>query len=81
MATKEIELEKLAAGLGCLGKAADDEPIFILRAQDLTAPAVVRIWAAIAELHGCPKTLEAGMLADQMEVWQRTHRDRAKWPD
>jgi hypothetical protein len=28
----------------CLEKAAPDEPIFVLRAQDLTAPKVVLNW-------------------------------------
>lgn len=31
----------------CLRKAAADEPIFVLRAQDLAAPAVVRLWCAL----------------------------------
>jgi hypothetical protein len=29
----------------CLQKAADDEPIFVLRGQDALAPALVREWA------------------------------------
>ena len=28
----------------CLKKAADDEPIFVLRAQDVVAPIVVMFW-------------------------------------
>jgi len=29
----------------CLNKAADDEPIFVLRAQDLLAPELIANWA------------------------------------
>lgn len=37
--------EELVNASGCLGKAHDDEPIFILRAHDLLAPFIVRQWA------------------------------------
>lgn len=55
----------------CLQKAADDEPIFVLRAKDKLAPIVVRLWAELAELHGCPKpkVMEAHALAVKMEGW------------
>ena len=38
MATKAEVLEALRAGYGCLGRAALDEPVFILRAKDILAP-------------------------------------------
>jgi hypothetical protein len=41
MGTKKEELESTT---GCLAKAADDEPIFVLRAQDRLAPAAVYNW-------------------------------------
>lgn len=31
----------------CLQKAGDAEPIFVLRAQDMTAPVLVRVWAGL----------------------------------
>lgn len=54
-----------------LGKAQDDEPIFVLRAQDRLAPALVRRWADEAERAGCPagKVAEARTVADAMERW------------
>jgi hypothetical protein len=54
-----------------LGKAQDDEPIFVLRAQDTLAPALVRRWADEAERAGCPavKFIEARAVADAMEQW------------
>lgn len=30
---------------GCFAKAAMDEPIFVLRAQDKSSPGIVRAWA------------------------------------
>ncbi|HEY1301448.1 MAG TPA: hypothetical protein VGF07_13195 [Stellaceae bacterium] len=81
MATKAIELERLADGQGCLGRADDDEPLFILRAQDRLAAPLVRLWADLAHRLGCPKALEAHSLADEMERWGIAHPDRLKWPD
>lgn len=39
MGTKAQELVD-----GCFAKAADDEPLFVLRAQDTFAPALIRAW-------------------------------------
>ena len=36
----------------CLNKAADDEPVFVLRAKDATAPKVISDW--------CARRIEAG---------------------
>ena len=65
----------------CFQKAADDEPIFVLRAKDVLAPQVVEQWADAAERHGTPeaKVAEARALAVQMRVWQISHV--AKIPD
>lgn len=56
----------------CLTKAHDDEPIFVLRANDAIAPSTVRSWADIAEGLGtpAPKIREARDLADRMVAWQ-----------
>jgi hypothetical protein len=67
MARKSIERES-----GCWAKAAEDEPIFVLRAQDALAPAVVRAWAALAEATGacCVRKIQEALdLADAMEEW------------
>lgn len=32
---------------GCMAKAADDELVFVLRAQDVFAPQVVEAWASL----------------------------------
>ena len=71
MATAKEEREKAARGEGCLGKAADDEPVFILRAQDRYAAGRVDDWADYAEEGGCPpeKVAEARDLARRMKAW------------
>ena len=54
-----------------LMKAEDDEPIFVLRAQDVLAAGVVRAWAEQAARAGCgdAKVHEAREIADAMERW------------
>jgi hypothetical protein len=76
MGTKKQELID-----GCFAKAADDEPLFVLRATDEIAPQIVRWWAREAELAGTPreKVMEAHQLADAMLAWQESHG--AKVPD
>lgn len=75
MATKE-------QGDTCYDKAAPNEPIFVLRAQDIIAPEIVREWAYRAKKAGAPKEKvdEARALANQMEDWQ-IENDRRKVPD
>lgn len=95
MATKRRELlglsdsdidaigDAAAVPPGCFGKAALDEPLFILRAQDRCAPAAVRDWAHRARGAGtvpAEKVAEAMDIALAMEQWQES-TGRAKWPD
>lgn len=63
---------------GCFAKAADDEPIFVLRGQDKLAPELVREWARRFATHHLymqqgtywnKKYREAMALADAMEAW------------
>lgn len=65
----------------CLEKAAPDEPIFVLRAQDMLAPATVRTWIAFARANGVndEKLAEAERCAQEMEAW--TAYNRRKVPD
>lgn len=34
-----------------LNKLPDDEPVFVLRGQDLLAPSTIRYWCRLHELH------------------------------
>lgn len=90
MALAKIERERLAAGEGCLAKAADDEPVFILRGQDLAAPAAVVAWAHAASFEALRspkgmsreterKILDAFAVATEMNHWQMANH--GKVPD
>lgn len=64
----------------CYAKAAKDEPIFVLRANDPLAPRIVRMWAAMAESgdsHALDKTHEARKAAFEMEEWRRAKEEAA----
>lgn len=54
-----------------LKKVADNEPIFVLRAQDVLAPMVVEHWAELAAKMqvSTPKVLEAFQCAASMRNW------------
>jgi hypothetical protein len=71
MAFAKLERQRAARGEGCLGKAADDEPVFVLRAQDALAADLVEKWAIWARMHGCPndKVQEALVLVEDMRRW------------
>ena len=73
MGLAKVERELAAEGKGCLGKAADDEPVFILRAQDIFASGLVEAWAHSLEERGgdLEKVREARRLAMLMRAWPR----------
>jgi hypothetical protein len=79
MWTKKDALEKI----GCLQKAAGDEPVFIVRGQDITMPATLEAWATLAEEanggRSNSKTIEARAFANEVREWQQKHG--AKVPD
>lgn len=62
-------------------KHAPDEPVFVLRAKDVLAPAIVEQWADAAEASGSPadKVQKARGLAMTMRAWQELHG--SKVPD
>ena len=57
------------------GLIPQDEPVFLLRAKDMNAPAVVRLWADIAASNGADANICNAALAhaDKMEEWQSKH--------
>jgi hypothetical protein len=73
--------DQLIKGPSCLTAAADDEPVFLLRANDELAPALVRAWAhRYRELKGAEgaytearraKYAEALDCAIDMEIWNQ----------
>ncbi len=56
-------------------KIAADEPVFLLRGQDVVAPTVVRYWAKCAIKVGASPdiTMAAFKQAKNMEDWQQKH--------
>ena len=58
-------------------KIASEEPVFILRAQDALAVAVIRMYQLLAESHGRPL---AGELDRQIEAFRKWQGNR-KMPD
>jgi len=82
------EREAAAKGKGGLGKAADDEPVFVLRANDVCAPATVEAWADFVEAgigamvsgdETRAKVQEARSVAHLMRAWQALNG--SKFPD
>ena len=65
-------------GLG-FGLVGEDEPVFIVRGQDLAAPATIEAWAREALLHGAHPVIaaEAGRWAERVREWQRRHGTQA----
>ena len=62
----------------CLNKAAADEPVFLLRAQDRLAARTVDDWADFAEIRGSPEAKVEGAraIAKAMAAWpNRKHPD------
>lgn len=72
-------------GPSCLTKAANDEPLFVLRANDPLAPQLVREWSQRyfeAKRQGYVvtdaqriKIQDALAIANAMEEWKSTDRD------
>ena len=57
------------------GKIPDDEPVFLLRAQDVHAPSTLRFYAKLLEENGNKDMAEELRLhARQMVIWQKSVR-------
>lgn len=65
------EMATKREGVACYDKAGMDEPLFVLRAQDKLAAAVVRWWATLAAAGGTKPEVVAEALkcAEQMDAW------------
>lgn len=82
-----LKRDELSDANSCLNKAADNEPLFVLRANDPTAPAAVAAWARdyIVDKGGWGNMTEAQRkkyeeamdLAGHMRIWQMHKHKRA----
>lgn len=72
MATKKEVLEQALRGEGCLGRAPDDCPVFVLVGKDIIADDCVEHWIALARIQGTPsdKLLDAGQVAEEMRQYK-----------
>lgn len=57
------------------GLIPEDEPVFLIRGQDVAAPNAVRAWAREATRCGADRAIveAAEEQADAMEEWQNQH--------
>lgn len=65
------------------GKIGEDEPVFLIRAKDMTAVATLNFWASYAEAQGAnPDIVEtARNQALAMVAWQGKNLDKIGVPD
>ena len=59
-----------------LNKIPEDEPVFLIRGQDIVGPDVLRHYASLAMNNGADKVLVNAVLehAKAMEEWQIKHK-------
>jgi len=65
-------------------KIGENEPVFLIRAQDIVSVPAVRAWAELHKAAGGDEKLYFMALkhADLMEAWQQTYRTKcADLPD
>ncbi len=62
------------------GLIPEDEPVFLIRGQDVTAPLVLEFWASVAQAKGAKPNIIAVVRehAEDMRRWQDNH---CKVPD
>ncbi len=65
----------LAAGTGCIGRTAGDEPVFLICARDPLGGSIVRNWASSAIAHRVNpyKIADALRIASAMDAWYVEH--------
>ena len=58
-----------------LQRIPDDEPVFVLRAQDALATHAILVWVWLAAALGVceEKRVGAAAVIDQFETWQKIH--------
>lgn len=59
-------------------KIPESEPVFLLRGQDVAAPAAIEAWIKEAKMYGAKEDIltAAQEQADRMRVWQIEHESQ-----
>lgn len=52
-----------------IGKVGDEEPVFIIRAQDRLAVSAIRMYQALAESHDLPLAGDIDRVMDDFRKW------------
>lgn len=65
----------------CLKNVDDDEPIFVLRAQDGSAVDTIIAWLQLNPTLSVAKYLEANDHIRRIHEWQQAHPERVKVAD
>jgi len=75
--------EKLGTVLDEFGKLGHDEPVFVIRAKDKSAPAAIRAYANVAREAGADDShvRAARAVAAGFEEWQHRNPALVKCPD
>ena len=70
-----IKRDEIADPNSCLNRAADDEPIFVLRGKDPLFAKIVEEWAARSALAGLhdDRFREAFRYAQWARIWRKEH--------
>lgn len=73
----------LKYGQVAIAGVPDDEPVFVIRAQDVAAPAAISAYKAEVRKHGAPAHLLMGAdrMLSEVTSWQFSHPGRVKVPD
>jgi hypothetical protein len=81
MATKKEVLEAALRGEGCLGRAKDDEPVFVLVGDDMLAVGAIQYWMHRLEMHrrSGAKVEQANEVVQEFLVW--AGKNGTKVPD
>lgn len=63
------------------GFSKDDEPVFIIRAQDKVALLALQYYADLIRMHRPELVKEVGTVYDTFRDWRERNPDRVKLPD
>ena len=73
-----LKTEELADPNSCINKAANDEPVFVLRAHDPVFSKVVRFWVMERVLIG-KNTIEDPEIIEANELQRYVDANKGKW--
>lgn len=63
------------------GKIPEDEPVFLIRGQDIAGPQTVLLWAFLAEAAGADRNIVSSARAHSKRMLKWQFRNRSKVPD